>query len=106
MFGELKKYLTEGFPEEHSQLYLYQKGIWSQYQLYAVYRVKQSDAFPYTTMFLSQEEFQKYVKKIRQRSIYQTDAEEEIKNVLTLSTCYGKQEKLIVQWVNRREEYE
>ena len=99
MFGTLKEFLKGEYGKEHDLLYLNWNGKWKTYQLFAVYLVGNTDPFPYRTVFLSQDEFKKYLNESLEKSSYHTElSAETVETLLTLSTCYGKKEKLILQW--------
>lgn len=96
MFGGLKKYLEQDYADRHKKLYIFRRGEWKAYRLYSVYRVSNTEPFPYQVVFTSSEAFQDYAEECRERG--GIDAEHMASSLLTLSTCYGRKEKLIVQW--------
>lgn len=104
MFGGLKLYLQETYAVEHPYMYIYSNGEWEKYRFISVYRTSFQDVFPYQTVFFSAEDFRKYVNAVKIKNIVKTeeDDEKEINNMVTLSTCYGKKEKLIVQWAAQK----
>lgn len=104
MFGKLKEYLSGSFQQEHNSLYLNMNGEWEKYYLFSIYCVTNTDAFPYKTAFFSKTDYKKFLKESQKRSIYTAILEaDEVENLLTLSTCHGKKEKLIVQWAKPKE---
>lgn len=101
MFGELKKYLNEDFLKGHDKLYLFCNGKWKEYQLLSVYLTGNTDIEPYQVLFRSKADFYRYIADSVKKSKYPVSVQagtNESNTLLTLSTCYGKREKLIVQW--------
>ncbi|CCY86997.1 putative sortase SrtB family [Clostridium sp. CAG:149] len=97
MFGSLKKYLDNDYWKKHQFVYLYARGDWKQYQIFSVYQIKNTDLEPYFYLFSTSKDFHEWVDCCMAKSMIQEQkAGEEIKEILTLSTCHGKEEKLIV----------
>lgn len=103
IFGELKKFLSKDYAEQHPFLYLHRRGKWTEYQLLSVYIVSNDDNTPYETDFKNEDEYKAYLKAIKSKTIFKTSAESEDEDLLTLSTCHGKEEKLILQFVIEKE---
>lgn len=102
MFGELKKYLEPSYGREHKDFYICIQGEWRHYELFAVYLVPNGEIAPYQSQFRSLEEVQDFAKSCKENSLYAMDTEmEQPGDILTLSTCSGSKEKLIVQGWNR-----
>ena len=102
MFGELKKYLEPSYGREHKGFYICIQGEWRHYELFAVYLVPNGEIAPYQSQFRSLEEVQDFAKSCKENSLYAMDTEmEQPGDILTLSTCSGSKEKLIVQGWNR-----
>ena len=74
MFGRLKKYREEDFLRQNKKIYLCYKGRWSVYQVQNVYLTDRRDKSPYEAG--------------------EADSE---KMRLTLATCHGKEQRLIIQ---------
>ena len=100
MFGSLKQYLRKEYAEEHSNLHIYRNGNWRSYQLFSVYLVSSQDPFPYQTTFLSEEDFQEYAQKVKKRNLTEIEQNDKLgaDTLVTFSTCYEKNKKLIVVW--------
>ena len=103
MFGGLKKFLSKDYAEQHPFLYLHRRGKWTEYHLLSVYIVSNDDNTPYETDFKNENEYKTYLKEIKSKNIFKTSAEIGDEDLLTLSTCHGKEEKLILQFVMEKE---
>ena len=105
MFGRLKNYLKQDYADQHTELYLLVNGSWNRYELLSAYRINQVDIFPYQNAFSNKLELRCYMNRIKAESMVDTQAEipTNIGELLTLSTCHGEKEKMIVQWVKKQE---
>ncbi len=74
MFGTLKKYREEDFFRQNKTIYLWHEGQWSMYQVQMAYLTDRKDKSP-----------------------YEAGKEASEKMRLTLATCHGKEQRLIVQ---------
>lgn len=98
MFGQLDGYLSYDFLNSHPLVYVFHQGIWSVYHIFAVYQADNQKTDPYRYLFSSRDAFAEFVKHCQQNSIYKaSDKGTDVEEILTLSTCYGKNKKLIVQ---------
>lgn len=98
MFGGLKKYLEPDYGKTHRDFYIFFGGSWRHYQIFAVYRIRPQDISPYEGAFASREALEEFVQSCRDRSLYALEAAPEgTGEILTLSTCHGSGERLIVQ---------
>ena len=67
------------------------------WQIFSVYHIK-TESYYITVNFKNDNEFQKYIDKSLKRSIYNFNTNVSVDDtILTLSTCYGDHEKLVVQ---------
>ena len=67
------------------------------WQIFSIYHIK-TESYYITVNFKNDEEFQKYINKSLKRSIYNFNTNVTVDDtILTLSTCYGDHEKLVVQ---------
>lgn len=98
MFGGLKRYLSQEYADEHSDLFLYKRGDWFRYRLYSVYVVGDGDAFPYQMNFPENGDYEKYLVSAYMKSTVKNTDPAAGDEILTLSTCHGKTQKLIIQW--------
>ena len=105
MFGSLKNYLEQDYADQHTELYLLIDGIWNRYELLSAYKMNQLDVFPYQNVFSNKLDLRCYMNQIKAESMVDTQAEipTNIGELLTLSTCHGEKEKMIVQWVKKQE---
>lgn len=102
MFGQLRKYKTKAFCEEHPYFYIYTPdGKETTYQVFAVSVVKDTSR-SYTKQFGTDEEFTDYIKYIRSIAGYKTDVEVGADSkIVSLSTCtnVSDDERLLVHGV-------
>lgn len=77
MFGGLKQYLSKNYADAHSELFLYKDGVWSCCRLSFIAVINEEDLLSYASDLSKKEDGK----------------------LLTLSTCYGKTKKMIVQWI-------
>ena len=103
MFGGLKKFLSKDYAEQHHFAYLHRRGKWTKYKLLSVYIVSDDDNTPYRTDFKDEDDYKAFLKKIKSKTVFNTSAESADEDLLTLSTCHGKEEKLILQFVREKE---
>lgn len=67
------------------------------WQIFSIYHID-TESYYITTDFKDLKEFQKYITKSLKRSIYKFDANVTVNDkLLTLSTCYSNDQKLVVQ---------
>lgn len=98
MFGTLKNVLTSQWleNEENHIIKMSTKNENSLWQIFSVYRVPEVTDY-IQTEFANDEQFQKFLDIIQQRSLYDfnttLDGED---RVLTFSTCYNSKERLVV----------
>ena len=97
MFAGLKKYGEEAFFRENPVIQIFYRGKWLECPIFSCQLRHQSDAGAYGTNFM-EEEWLPYLEKMRAASLYETGiipgGDEKL---ITLSTCYGKDQYLIVQ---------
>lgn len=102
--------------EKEPVLFLWMDGRWESYRLLTAYTADHLDVEPYRFLFSSEEEFKEYVKNCEKRDMRKMPAgagetekagkkekkekeeKKSIGKILTLSTCHGKNMRLIVQW--------
>lgn len=98
MFADLKKYKSPEFYKDHRNVQIYDKGRWYQAEIYSVQIRKENDLECYETGFISQREKEKFILSMKEKSIYSISYLPAYSDTLiTLSTCYGSTERLIVQ---------
>lgn len=103
MFGQIKKFLDPQYAAGHNTIYLHVNGEWNKYRLFAVFLADNKDPFPYQTMFPSWKGFESFKSESLEKSAYNPDYDpKQAENILTLSTCHGKRDKLIIQWAEMK----
>lgn len=96
MFGQLKKYKTEEFYEEHQFFTIYTEEHVYRYQIFAYYDISETGDV-YMIGFQPDEEYQEFINKMLRRSYYDTDVEvTEQDKVITLSTCSTEGNRFVV----------
>ena len=97
MFAGLKQYGEEAFFRENPVIQIFYRGKWVECPVFSCQIRYQSDAGAYGTNFM-EEEWLPYLEKMGAASLYETGiipgGDEKL---ITLSTCYGKDQYLIVQ---------
>ena len=97
MFADLKKYGEEAFFRENPVIQVFYRGKWLECPIFSCQLRHQSDAGAYGTNFM-EEEWLPYLEKMGAASLYETGIiPEGDEKLITLSTCYGKDQYLIVQ---------
>ena len=87
MFGSLSKLLKKDINKDKDNLiinYITDKGQ-KKYKIFSIYTIK-PETYYITTSF-ENNEFEKFKKIIKERSIYKIDVDIDNKNIITLSTC-------------------
>ncbi len=106
MFGQLRKYKTKAFGQEHPYFYIYTPdGKEAVYQVFAVSVVKDTSE-SYKKWYNTDEEFTDYIKYIRSIAGYKTDVEVSADSkIVSLSTCtnVSDDERLLVHGVKIHE---
>ena len=98
MFADLKKYKSQEFYKDHQNIQIYDKGRWYQAEIYSVQITDENDLNSYEAEFVSQREKEKFILNMKEKSIYSTSCmPAPIDNLITLSTCNGSAERMIVQ---------
>lgn len=87
MFGQLKKYKTEEFYDEHQYFTIYTEEHVYRYQIFAYYDIAETGDV-YMVGFGPDEEYKTFINKMLRRSYYDTGVKvSEQDKVITLSTC-------------------
>jgi len=98
MFGTLKKVLNKEWYDNKDNHIIKlstekENTLW---QIFSVYHIK-TENYYITTDFSDDEEFEQFIKDMTERSIYKFDANVTANDtLLTLSTCYKTDEKVVV----------
>ena len=100
MFGTLKNALKSDWyeNEENQIITIYTPSDTKKYQVFSVYHVKTEDY--YITPNFSNEEFEKFIKTIKKRSVHDFNVEVNTSDkILTLSSCYNNKDKIVLHAV-------
>ncbi len=97
MFGTLKKYRDEAFYLEHPVVSIFYGGRWTNCPVFSCQLRSETDADPYRKDLLDTE-WLPYLEEMRAASLYYinypfTGGE----RIITLSTCYGSSQRLVIQ---------
>ncbi len=98
MFGTLKKVITKNWytNSENHHIILIIDGEEKDYQVFSTYSINVEDYYT-TTKFKDNNEFMKFIKTLKSRSVYNYDVDVlESDHILTLSTCAGNGNKRMV----------
>lgn len=96
MFGQLKKYKTEEFYEEHQFFTVYTLDQVYRYQIFAYYDISETGDI-YTIGFSPDEEFEAFVGNMLRRSYYDTGVDVTAQDkVITLSTCSTEGNRFVI----------
>ena len=97
MFAGLKKYREESFFRAHPFIRIYYRGQWQECPVYSCQIRHENDAGACRTD-LMEEEWHTYLGDMKKASLYETGTVSRgNEKLLTLSTCLGKEKRLIVQ---------
>lgn len=104
MFADLCKYTDYSYFESHSTVILETKEGTVQYNIFAVMKVKPDDNWYRFITADIQKDYDKQIKDAKKNSLYKTEVVPEYdKQILTLSTCYGNDERILVLAVKNQE---
>ena len=98
MFGTLRNVLTNGWLSNQSNFTVrtsneHENALW---QVFSVYHIPTTSDYIQTS-FLSDAEFQKFTKKLINRSAYNFHTNVEgTDHIITLSTCYSETERVVL----------
>lgn len=96
MFGRLKEFADDDFAGKEAEAFLFIKGRWKRYLLFSSVIVSNTDPYPYTSAFSSAADFDTFLSYLTDNSVQTYPAlPEGTHNILSLSTCCGKNKKLI-----------
>ena len=99
MFAELKRYAESTYWEEHPNIFLYYQGQWRTCPIFSCQLRSDTDAEAYQ-MDMLDEEWEVYLREMQEASLYPITTDinvKEVEHIITLSTCYGKDKRMIVQ---------
>ena len=97
MFGSLKKFLDKEYGGRDVEAFLLVNGTWRRYLLFAGILVPDTDPYPYTALFSSRADTETYSSYLNENScLSRTEVPGNRERILSLSTCHGKGEKLIL----------
>lgn len=98
MFSDLKKYKSAEYYKAHPIIFLYYKERWYKAKIFSIQFRHESDLDCYEKEFNNQTQKQKFINNMKASSIhpitYTPSASEPF---ITLSTCYGQTQRMIVQ---------
>lgn len=98
MFAFLKKYLKEDYCEQYPIVTIWSQGIVRNYRVFSVQLLDEDDSSVYSYMFTNDESYKEYLNLMVQHSAVNLAVRPDIhEKIVTLSTCYGSDKRLIVQ---------
>ena len=96
MFGQLKKYKTEEFYEDHQYFTIYTEDRVYRYRIFAYYDISEFGDI-YTVGFEPDGEFQTFIDDMMRRSYYDTGVRADKQDkVITLSTCSTTGKRFVI----------
>lgn len=96
MFGSMRNALDKKWFDEtkDKNIYLYTENGYYIFEIFSVYKIKTTD--DYLKIHFNND-FQEFINLIKSRSIYDFDVNEKNYNkIITLSTCYNKDYKIVM----------
>ena len=99
MFSDITQYRDKAYCEEHPSIEFETADGLKVYQVFAVVCLKKTDEWYGFSCFENEEQYQKAITEIKDRSLYDTGIEPHFKEqLLTLSTCFGdsKDSRMVV----------
>lgn len=103
MFGTLSKVTEEKWYNEASNIRIFYNTLYEEgeYEVFSIYNINVTDDY-LKNVFKTDEEFLEFIKMIRDRSIFQSQAEVGANDkIITLSTCLENNQRLVVHAVKR-----
>ena len=100
MFADLKKYRNSSFYSSHQTILIHYKGRWQKGNIFSCQLREEEDLQCYQTDFSDPEEKQEFIDKMKDSSLYDIQFQPLANRpVITLSTCYDRWKRMIVQAV-------
>lgn len=99
MFSDITNYVNKDFYDEHKVIEFETIAGLKLYDVFAIVCLEETDVWYYFDSAINEEHFDEMITDIKERALYDTGiAPEYGKQLLTLSTCYGKndEERLII----------
>ncbi|MCC8028007.1 MAG: class B sortase [Clostridium sp.] len=96
MFADLKKYTDQEFYKKNPIIKIFFDGKWIECPIFSCQLRSENDASAYK-FNLMEDEWNLYLEKMQSDSLYPTDKSLKNGKIITLSTCYGSTQRLIVQ---------
>ena len=98
MFAALKNYLKSEYCKQYPTITILNKGREYKYKLFSVQLLNEDDGSVFAYTFANDESYREYLDLMIQKSLVQlTEQPDTDRNIITLSTCYGKDKRLVVQ---------
>lgn len=107
MFGGLKKYLQKGFYKNHKTIQINYNGRNEEYTIFSVQIVGENDDRALAYTFQDSEEYSEFLQIMEEKSLVETHEKPGAESsIVTLSTCHGTTNRLIIQAYKEEEEEE
>lgn len=98
MFAALKNYLKSEYCKQYPTITILNKGREYKYKIFSVQLLNEDDGSVFAYTFANDESYREYLDLMIQKSLVQlTEQPDTDRNIITLSTCYGKDKRLVVQ---------
>lgn len=100
MFADLKNYKNQNFYSSHQTIQIHYKGKWQKCNIFSCQIREEEDLQCYQTDFSDPKEKQEFIHQMKVSSLYDIQFQpSENRPIITLSTCYGRSKRMIVQAV-------
>lgn len=100
MFADLKNYRNQNFYRSHQTIQIHYKGKWQKGDIFSCQIREEEDLRCYQTDFFDSKEKQEFIDRMKASSLYDIQFQPSAKRpIITLSTCYGRSKRMIVQAV-------
>ena len=97
-YPSLKNYLKSEYCKQYPTITILNKGEEHKYKLFSVQLLNEDDGSVFAYTFANDESYREYLDLMIQKSLVQlTEQPDTDRNIITLSTCYGKDKRLVVQ---------
>lgn len=100
MFADLKNYSGRDFYKSHKMIRIYYEGRWQEGIIFSCQLKEEEELQCYQTEFSNAKEKQEFIDNMKEASLYYIPVSPSVNNpIITLSTCYGRSKRMIVQAV-------
>ena len=100
MFGDLKKYKSREFFQTHPVVWIHMENQWFEGRIFSCRLISHKEESVYQIRFANGKDKREYLEAAAADSLYFTGVTASVEDsIVTLSTCYGEDKRMIVQAV-------